>query len=301
MVDEVRPPTALVISQAYVPHPASVGNTWPMRQPIWSDTSRLQQEIATKLEQPDSKLSDWHGDSLVSKFNRTDSSAYKLTDGAFGIAAAPLINVWGFGSPGRQTQFSASERIQNLLETCCRCSSSPGPVCSRFVYPKQAGHTDNRVNPMRPHSSIVFAIVITAMVTTPALATEYWIAPDGDDRAAGTSRQQAWASPSRGQPTRIHEGYKAGDMQLRVLSTEGFLDAGHIIVAGEQCAYTSKSGSFESSNRPLGAPSQHRIGIGSRRPWVHPTHGSNLRFPFLEKPRRGVDDLPLHRASEERL
>ena len=74
MVDEVRPPTALVISQAYVPHPASVGNTWPMRQPIWSDTSRLQQEIATKLEQPDSKLSDWHGDSLVSKFNRTDST-----------------------------------------------------------------------------------------------------------------------------------------------------------------------------------------------------------------------------------
>lgn len=99
---------------------------------------------------------------------------------------------------------------------------------------------------MRTHPPIVFAIVITAMVITPALATEYWIAPDGDDHAAGTSRRQAWVSPSRGQPTRIHEGYKAGDMQLRVLSTEGFLDAGRIIVSGEQCAYTSKSGeSFE--------------------------------------------------------
>ena len=74
MVDEVRPPTALVISQAYVPHPASVGSTWPMQQLIWSDASRLQQEIATKLEQPDSKLSDWHGDALVWKFNRTDST-----------------------------------------------------------------------------------------------------------------------------------------------------------------------------------------------------------------------------------
>jgi len=43
-----------------------------MQQPIWSDASRLQQEIATKPGQPDSKLSDWREDPLVSKFNRTD-------------------------------------------------------------------------------------------------------------------------------------------------------------------------------------------------------------------------------------
>jgi len=66
---------------------------------------------------------------------------------------------------------------------------------------------------------------------------EYWVAVDGDDRQSGRSREEAWASPSRGQPTRLSAGYRSGETALQVASTDGFLDAGVVIVNGQQRAY----------------------------------------------------------------
>ena len=74
-----------------------------------------------------------------------------------------------------------------------------------------------------------------------ATANEYWVAPDGDDRLDGQSRRTAWASPSRGQPTRINDAVKKGDSQLPVYSTEGFLPSGRLRVGDHTVAYVSKT------------------------------------------------------------
>ena len=74
-----------------------------------------------------------------------------------------------------------------------------------------------------------------------ATANEYWVAPDGDDRLDGQSRRTAWASPSRGQPTRINDAVKKGDSQLPVYSTEGFLPSGRLRVGDITVAYVSKT------------------------------------------------------------
>jgi len=81
-----------------------------------------------------------------------------------------------------------------------------------------------------------------------APAAEYWVAADGDDRADGTSRERAWASPSRGQPTRVRQLCEAGSMRLAVYSTHGFPDRGRIRIGDVQRAYQSKTaGTFELS------------------------------------------------------
>ena len=97
------------------------------------------------------------------------------------------------------------------------------------------------MNPLIDYSRLVTRCSLLLFLATTAHAAEYWVSPDGDDRADGTSRERAWASPSRGQPSRVREGYKTGDRQLSVLSTEGFPDAGRLVVAGEERAYTGRT------------------------------------------------------------
>ncbi|HCN09869.1 MAG TPA: hypothetical protein DIT01_18240, partial [Lentisphaeria bacterium] len=88
------------------------------------------------------------------------------------------------------------------------------------------------------NSLISLAILLFAFADS-AIAVQYWVAPDGDDTAAGTSRESAWASPSRGQPSRVQEGYAAGNLELPVYSTHGFLPTGNITVAGVTRAYSA--------------------------------------------------------------
>ncbi len=86
-----------------------------------------------------------------------------------------------------------------------------------------------------------FLLVLLLAAADTAVSADYWVAPDGDDHAAGTSREAAWASPSRGQPSRVRVEYGDGDTHLYVLSTYGFLPSGEITVAGETRAYSSKT------------------------------------------------------------
>ena len=95
-----------------------MGTGWRVivpRCPTASDSVRLKQEIIAKLEQVEQQMSHWRVDSLVSRFNRSDSTqlteitpelavvigealrTYKLSDGAFDVTSAPLVNLWGFG------------------------------------------------------------------------------------------------------------------------------------------------------------------------------------------------------------
>lgn len=88
------------------------------------------------------------------------------------------------------------------------------------------------------------AVLVLAALAGWAVAghgAEYWVAPDGDDAAGGNSRAQAWASPSRGQPTCLRETYSAGGQLLTVRSTDGFLPTGRVTVGGETHAYIAKT------------------------------------------------------------
>ncbi|MAV36945.1 MAG: hypothetical protein CMJ59_15975 [Planctomycetaceae bacterium] len=97
----------------------------------------------------------------------------------------------------------------------------------------------------------LFAIAVLQMV--PLLnAADYWVAVGGDDRHDGQSPEQAWASPSRGQPTRIREPYQSGQRTLAVDSTDGFLDVGTVIVNGQSRAYDRKTKGTIQLNRPFG-------------------------------------------------
>ena len=75
----------------------------------------------------------------------------------------------------------------------------------------------------------------------PVSASEYWVAPDGDDRLDGTTRLTAWASPSRGQPTRTSEAVPRGTLKLPVYSTAGFLDSGRLRIGKHVVAYVSRT------------------------------------------------------------
>lgn len=95
-------------------------------------------------------------------------------------------------------------------------------------------------------SRLLLTIILASTLGSEAVAAEYWVAPDGDDGADGTSRVRAWASPSRGQPTRLSRAYQAGDKHLHVYSTAGFLDRGRVSINGETRGYVkTASGAFE--------------------------------------------------------
>ncbi len=113
--EESRPITTTVRGQA-------MGTTWQATLINAAvEAPRLQHEIAAQIETIESQMSHWRGDSLVSRFNRSRSTepmaitadlakvideALRVsqdTGGAFDITAAPLINLWGFGPPGRRT------------------------------------------------------------------------------------------------------------------------------------------------------------------------------------------------------
>ena len=98
---------------------------------------------------------------------------------------------------------------------------------------------------------IGYGLLLSLATSTLVTAAEYWVAPDGDDAVDGKSRQSAWASPSRGQPTRIREGYVAGDKMLPALSTEGFLSSGRINVAGHTRSYVAKTDKGFELSEPL--------------------------------------------------
>jgi thiamine biosynthesis lipoprotein len=93
----------------------------------------VQQTIREKLEQIESQMSHWRHDSLVSQFNHYRSTqpfqitrelatviweaqqVHLLSEGAFDITSATLVDLWGFGPSGRQHDIPTDEQIQACL------------------------------------------------------------------------------------------------------------------------------------------------------------------------------------------
>ena len=114
----------------------AMGTTWQVilpSCPASTDVAELDHEVRSKIEQVESQMSHWRDDSLVSQFNRSRSTrpfeitaemaavikeaqrTCELTEGAFDITAAPLVNLWGFGPPGRPETEPTDEQIEATL------------------------------------------------------------------------------------------------------------------------------------------------------------------------------------------
>jgi len=88
----------------------------------------IQSLIETRLHEVDNSLSPFNEHSVITRINtgqsmetdslfrtvwRKASEVYRLTDGAFDITCAPLVNAWGFGF--RTSEFPDSAMIDSLL------------------------------------------------------------------------------------------------------------------------------------------------------------------------------------------
>ena len=81
----------------------------------------LQKQLEKRLAEVNASMSTWDDESEISRFNRNESvewvdvsaelfavvmeakRIYELTDGGFDPTVSPLIDLWGFGKPGRST------------------------------------------------------------------------------------------------------------------------------------------------------------------------------------------------------
>ena len=82
------------------------------------ESAKLSEMIAASLDEVDRAMSTWRSDSEVSSFNRSTSTDWfavspatvevvgkaleisRLTDGAFDVTVAPLVDLWEFGPHG---------------------------------------------------------------------------------------------------------------------------------------------------------------------------------------------------------
>ena len=92
------------------------------------DSIDYKDEIEYLLAEFDTSLSTYNPQSVISKINRNESDktdmylnvvlqkaeeVYKLTNGAFDITVAPLVNTWGFGFKNKEKMSDA--KIDSIL------------------------------------------------------------------------------------------------------------------------------------------------------------------------------------------
>lgn len=98
-----------------------------------SDAATLEQRIQASLDSVDKMMSTYKADSEISAFNASRSTDWfavskefctsvdealllsEITDGAFDITVAPLVNLWGFGPGAMVDTPPADDEIQALL------------------------------------------------------------------------------------------------------------------------------------------------------------------------------------------
>jgi thiamine biosynthesis lipoprotein len=97
------------------------------------DTAVLKKAAFAELERIESTLSHWRPDSFTSQFNASETTLAteqpaelialvaraqelsELTEGAYDISVAPLVDAWGFGTSGEKTTPPSDPQIQELL------------------------------------------------------------------------------------------------------------------------------------------------------------------------------------------
>jgi thiamine biosynthesis lipoprotein len=110
------------------------GTTWSVKVRGQHDVAALQTAVAGELERIESTLSHWRADSATSQFNSSETTLAteqpgelialvsraqelsRLTDGAFDITVAGLVDAWGYGPSGNNRPPPTEVEIQKLLD-----------------------------------------------------------------------------------------------------------------------------------------------------------------------------------------
>jgi thiamine biosynthesis lipoprotein len=94
-----------------------------------TDSINYKDDIEYLLAEFDSSLSTYNPTSVISKINRNESNrtdyylntvlqkskeVYEITDGAFDITVAPLVNAWGFGFKNKEEM--TAEKVDSILQ-----------------------------------------------------------------------------------------------------------------------------------------------------------------------------------------
>lgn len=109
------------------------GTTWSVKVRGRRDTTALKTAVAAELERIESTLSHWQPDSWTSQFNTSETTfateqpaelialvaraqeLSRLTDGAYDITAAPLVDAWGYGPSGQKAMPPTEEELAAIL------------------------------------------------------------------------------------------------------------------------------------------------------------------------------------------
>jgi NosR/NirI family transcriptional regulator, nitrous oxide reductase regulator len=112
---------------------SAFGTTWTVKVRGLYDVAALKSAVVRELERIESTLSHWRRDSATSQFNASETALAteqpgelialvaraqelsRLTDGAFDITVAPLVDAWGFGPSGDKRSTPTEAEIQILL------------------------------------------------------------------------------------------------------------------------------------------------------------------------------------------
>ncbi len=112
-----------------------MGTTWSLRMDGGAGTLS-QKEIQQQLDSWESILSHWQDNSAISRFNTSSSTDWVAvpaelvevvelaqqigndTDHALDITLAPLIDLWGFGAPGRRETPPSDAEIASAKAQC---------------------------------------------------------------------------------------------------------------------------------------------------------------------------------------
>nr|WP_050793193.1 FAD:protein FMN transferase [Buchnera aphidicola] len=111
----------------------TMGTYWQVKIPNLKNKVHIKNLIQKYLDQDENMLSSWKINSIVSQFNRRKknqpqiinqdffniiSTALKInkkTNGKLDITISPLINIWGFGTEEKPTNYPSQKKIKKKI------------------------------------------------------------------------------------------------------------------------------------------------------------------------------------------
>lgn len=164
------------------------------------DKDALQEAVEATLKEVNARFSNWDPTSEVSRFNRQRTTApvsvsadfqkvmaaadevYAASAGQFDVTLAPVVELWGFGAPGRTTQPPDAEAIAAAMENVGQ---------ARVLARGEDGATLRKTN---PSASVYLAAIakgygIDAVAETLASlgARDFMVEIGGDLKAVGVN------------------------------------------------------------------------------------------------------------------
>ena len=218
---------------------STMGTTWSVKIIIDANQALLTQDqvyqvISDELQRVDQLFSTYRDDSELSRFNRSRSLEWiqvsadfvevmtqastisQLTQGAFDVTVAPLVNLWGFGPDPERKVIPDQRTIQQVLRTT--------------GYQKiEIDHASQRLRKLHSDISIdLSAIAKGYAVDQVALSLvklglkEYLVEVGGELRAKGHNRDDvAWRVGIEVPTPQLRQVYQAIQLVDQAVATSG--------------------------------------------------------------------------------